>query len=360
MVKSRYSKMDALIDKWHSEGSQDVNILSYLYYTNDLSESELVDRTENLKGNTNYSNTSNEDFISLFKSESFCSLDEKQLKHLFQELHNRYVTEKGYDVTRNVAILSDSTQKAYGYVCSGDDLMFINKHAIDRAKEVEPNKNNFNKTNIGYSLLYVLTHESQHVVQFENSLDFAMGLKQDKNTAFLSALAVIENTNAYVDDLSFALEHRLNYDYHYVEHDANYNAFKKVREMVPENERKGKAFDQYDVFSTKLALRETPSLTGSSYEFIENRIKSMEKFARYEIDFFEKNIGDCSLKEKLLNTVNEFMEIDENGNSLFREKLRKEIGEMVEVSKDAKKRIFMDKKKSKPNQPKDLIQEVIM
>lgn len=353
MASKRYDKINALIRKWEKEG-QDINILRGIYGSCNLEESDLVDRSEDLKHGTNYTNFSQEEFVNLFKADKFSALNKTQLKHLFQELHNRYIKDKGYDVTRNVAVVDDKTVSAYGYVCSGNDLMFINKASIDKAKMVEPEKNNFNKTNIGYSLLYVISHESQHVAQFENSIDYMIGDKKlDSEMAFLAAMTTIENANMAVDDATnnpeFLFNWKSHYDYQFIEHNANYSAFKKAKEMIPDSEKKGKAYNQYDAFTTLLALRDTPSLTRDSKEFIADRVAKMEEFAKYEIEFFEKNTADCPIKQKLLETAHSFIKVDENGNSPFRNKLNREIGEMVDVCKNARMELFKDKKNNKKN-----------
>ena len=367
MANNRYEAMDKLLREWKKSKSQDLSIIKGLYSSSHLEKSPMVDRNEDLKKGTKFSNLNNNEFTSLFDAKKFCSFDEKELKHLFQELHNRYIGEKGFDVTRNVAVVSDRQQSAYGYVCASDDLMFINKYAIDKAKEVDPAKKNFNKDNIGYSLFYIISHESQHVAQFESSIDYALGVKQDKDTEFVAAMTAIEDINMAYDDLhdqqEFLWNWNTHYDYQFIEHNANYSAFQKVRNMLPDNKKKGKSYDQYDEFTTRLAVRDNPPLTKDPKEFIEGRLAKMEEFTKYEIDYFNKHVKNCPMKEKLMATANEFMKVDENGNSPFRDKLRKEIGEMTEVNLAARMRLFKDKKENVTKNSKkveDLEEDVLL
>ena len=347
MTNLRYEKLNELLKHWKQENSQDLNLIKGFYYSCCLDKNDLVDRTEDLKLNTDYSKLSTNQFMELFEASKFSSLDERQLKHLFQELHNRYMKDKGFEVTRNVAVVSDSSQSAYGYVNSSDDLMFINKHAIDKAK-TQDEKNNFNSSNIGYSLFYILSHESQHVAQFEGTIDFALNKKQDEETAFISALMAIEKINMARDDsngeLTYLFNWKLNYDYQFIEHNANFSAFKRAQDMIPKEKQQGKSFDQYNAFATMLALRESPSLIKDPQEFIENRIKKIEDFTNFEIEYFTEKIKDCPMKTKLLETVNSYMKVDENGNSKFRSKLNNEISEMVDVSRTARKNLFEERK----------------
>lgn len=335
IMNKRYDELNKLIKDWHKNGEQDDLILRSLYAQVALDKSNLVDRSEDLKKGTKFSNLSQEDFVSLFKTQSFNNLDKTNIKHLFQELHNRYIKGKGFDVTRDVAVVNDKSTSAYGYVCYSNDLLFINKDAIDKAKNISPEDKNFNKTNLGISLLFIIMHESQHVTQYETAIDFALNKKQDDDKAFLGAMGIIKNTNFLISDKNnddFIKYWQQNYDYRYVEHNANYSAFEKAMEVLPEDQKKGKPFDQYNAFTTLLSLR------SHSYDekFVQDRIAKMEKVALKEIEYFEKGTADCSIKQNVMATVKEFMKVDEKGNSKFRDILHSEISKMAEVSKQAK------------------------
>ena len=351
-MNTRYDKLNNLIKTWYKDKSQDDLIIKSLYNQVALRPNPLVDRTEDLKGKTKYSNLSQEDFTKLFSTNNFMPLDKTDIKHLFQELHNRYMKDKGFEVTRNVAVVDDSKTSAYGYVCYSDDLLYINKHAIDKAKTIEPNQNNFNKTNLGISLMFIIMHESQHVTQYETAIDFALNEKQEKDKAFLGAMGIVKNTNFSISDKNkddFVGYWQRMYDYRYVEHNANYSAFQKAMSALPESEKTGKPFDQYNAFTTLLSLRNRKY----DKEFVKQRVLKMEEVAKKEIEYFEKGTTDCPLKQRVMETVNEYMAIDEKGNSPFRTNLAREITEMAKVSEMAQKNLTTDDKKVSKHLLKD-------
>ena len=341
-MNERYNTIVEQIKKWYNDNTEDKNILQSLFAQAYLRENEIVDRSEDLKKGTKYSNLSNKEFSNLFATKNFNNINKTDIKHLFQELHNRYMHNKGYEPTRNVAVV-DSKDKSldttYGYVCYADDLLFINKSAIDKAKLINPQDKNLNKTNLGISLMFIIMHESQHVTQYETALDYAMGVKQNKDDAFLGAMGVIKNTNFVISDAKndekYINEWQNNYNYRFVEHNANYSAFEKAMKEIPESEKKGFSFDQYNVFTTLLSLR----MYSTSKESIEKRITEMEKVALKEIDYFKKGTKKCPLKDKTLKTVNSYMEKDENGNSRFRDILRNQITKIAEVSAEAQRNV---------------------
>lgn len=355
-MNKRYEKLSNKLLEWFKGKEQDELIIRSLYTQVYLRENTLVDRNEDLKNETKYSNLSNDDFVSLFKTENFTPLEKDELKHLFQELHNRYMTSKGYEVTRNVAVVNDENTSAYGYVCYSDDLLYINKHAIDKTKTTEPTESYFNKNNLGNTLMFIIMHESQHVTQYETTIDFALNSRQSKANAFLGAMGIIKNTNFSISNMNnddYIDEWKNNYDFRYVEHNANYSAFKAADKLIPESEKTGKAFDEYTVFSTLLALRSH----GNDKAFVEKRIKKMEEVAKREIEYFSAGTEDCPIKDEILNTVNAYMEVDENGNSLFRSQLRRQITEMAKASKKAKDNLFYNKQENnKENENNEEIQ----
>ena len=337
-MNKKYENIIKQIKTWTKEGKEDIQILRALYSQAHLEENGLVNRNEDLKKGTKYSNLSNEEFAKLFVPDSFNKMERMDTKHLFQELHNRYMHDKGYEPTRNVAVISNRNTSAFGYVCYADDLLFINKDAIDKAKYVDSTTNKMNKTNLGISLMFIVMHESQHVTQFETALDYAMGVKQNRDDAFLGAMGVIKNTNFEISNNKndkYIDEWRDSYDYRFVEHNANYSAFKKAMKEIPESEKKGASFDQYNVFTSLLSLR----MKETDKQSIEKRLDKMEKIAIKEIDYFNKGAKKCPLKDKTIKTVIDYMKKDENGNSRFRDVMRKQLTEIAKVSAQAQANI---------------------
>lgn len=352
-MNKRYSDMLLKIQSMNKQG-QDENLMQGLYNLIYPQQSGRVDRSEDLKKGTKYSNLSNEKFMDLFGKQVFNYHSDDNIKHLFQELHNRYLTNKGYDVTRNVVVGSDKNHpKALGYVTAMNDMLFINKDAIEKAKLSEI-RNSMNKDNLGLVMNYVITHESQHICQFESAVDFVLGNEQDKETKFLGALTAIEQANIAAAsrkfDLLYVRKWKKNYKNHYIEHNANYSAFKSVNENLTKEQKSTDEYRQFSQYTGILGLRGFPVLS-TPEKFLNKRLNGVEDFTRYEIEYFKKRVADCPLKEEILKTVDEYMKIDEFGNSDFRKNV---FGEMKKMFQSTFSAMIVNPK----NENKDNINQI--
>lgn len=323
------NKYKAAVDKLMSmKGSVDENILKGLYSIANIQENDYIDRRDDLTQGTEFSNLSNEEFMMHFNKNKFNNYTEDKLKHLFQEMHNRYMAKNGYEVTRNVLVKKEPMESAYGFVNPDDDLLFINKSAIDKAKNVSLH-HSLNQNTLGHCMFYVISHESQHVVQIEKILDNVLSKKQNEDDAFLSTLFAIENINFCIDESkdvsTFTDKWLFNYDFQYIEHNANFAAYQNYKQMVSDEYK----LEQTNKFITNISLR-------ADDVKVEERIAQMEKFAKFEIDYFNENVQDCELKQKYMKIINDYMKVDKNGKSKFRSKLEKEIGELVELQQSIK------------------------
>ena len=334
MIK-KYENAVEQIKQWFREGENDENILRALYSVADIQESEYIDRSDVITEKTDFSNFTDEEFMVLFTKRYFNNFKEDRLRHLFQEMHNRYMTKNGYEVTRNVYVKKEPSEPAYGFVNPQDDMLFINKAAIDKAKNAKPNQK-LNQDTIGPCMFFVISHESQHVVQVEKMLDTISQEKQTEDDAFLGALFIMENANFNVDEengmTTFMDAWESHYDFQFIEHNANYSAYQNYKEMVRDEDK----LEQTNDFITAISLR------GQNVS-VEERLAAIERFTKFEIDYFDKNVRDCELKRKYMSIVNDYMKVDEFGNSKFRNKLYEEIGELVEVQQQ----LYEDKPKVK-------------
>lgn len=333
----RYEEINKLIKQWNKDKSQDKNILKGLYNEANLKQNNFVNRSESLKNSTMFSDLSSDEFINMFSGKTFPKLKNNDLTHLLQEAHNRFMNFNNLPITRNVALINDKNCNDDAYVSADDDLLFVNKGFINNTKKITDYDKYLNKDNLGYYLLYVILHESQHIVQFESSIDFALGKEQDKSLAFVSALSIIEDSNFAIseskNDDSFIKFWTANYYNEYIEHDANYESLNIMNKLIPQEKFNTKSLNQYNYYSIYSSFGKIP--TKNTKRFVNNRISKIEDYTKSVISFFNDNIEDCPLKQKLLNTVNSFMDIDENGNSLFRDKLRKELTDMTESFKNS-------------------------
>lgn len=329
-MNKKYKEFQGKIKEWKKQG-YDKNLLQGLFNLSNPIDDDKVDYTNDLKQCTNYSSLTNKQFNSIFLNERFKKLDSEQLKNVFQELHNRYITSNGYEVSRNVVIGEDKNNwSTYGYVSPMNNMLFINKYAIDKEKN-DDDELFLNNKNIGIGLYNIITHESQHICQFESAIDFANGVRKDPKNDFLAAMIIIEHTNASKvveeKDIVYFSNYRENYDYQYTEHDANYKAFKKTKLSFGNDEKFMQDYKNYLGFAGYNSLRGLPFL--STQKFIDKRLDKMEKFVKYEVDYFNKNIKDCSLKEELIRTINKYMDSTNKSESNFRKDLKSEISEIL-------------------------------
>ena len=241
MENKRYKELEAKIQKYAKLG-YDINLLRTLYSQVNLSESTLVDRTEDIKDKTMFSDLTDRELLERYEKKYFNRYTNRELKHLFQESHNRYIKESGLDVTRNVVVKVDSKNPNFlGYVQSAQDLLFMNKGFINSSKEVKDDTQLMNERTIGKVMLSTLLHETKHNIQYEDSIDFALGNKQEVDRAFSGACMIINNTNFALaweeseEEYQRYVKHwKDNYDYHVYEQEANYSANKKMMECYGE------------------------------------------------------------------------------------------------------------------------------
>lgn len=347
-MNERYNKLNEILKQLKETNAEDTNILQALYAQVNLQENELVNREVNLKETTDYSPLSNAKLYGMYNKKVFNSLNSKEMLHLLQETHNRHMKENNLEVTRNAVLLADKElDGVYGYVCCEDDILFINKYMIEKSKFISPDVDFFNKDNVGKIIQFVLLHESTHVVQFENSISLALDEKMKEEKAVSGAATLINNANFFIadslKDWIYPKLWEMKYDFHYMEHEANYTAFKKVESITPEKLKHTPEYQQYIMEAALLGLRFMPAKDGNNEAKIESRVLNIEKYLIEQLNYFASNSQAGDLKDKVVNIIDNFTRIDENGDSKLRTKLKAEITEMVNAFYKANKEYFASK-----------------
>ena len=241
MANTRYEDLEKTLKSWSKKKNYDKDLIKAMYSQIFVPHKDSKALTEDLKKETIFSDFNKTQFLSMFKEEKFNKLTNEEQQHLLQELHNRYMKKRDYDVTRNVAVYSKMSMPRYGAANLANDELFMSKRAINKAMRSNGFKN-LNKHNIGIFCMDTMLKESQRIAQTENTIDLCLGKPLDPDTAFVAALNAIELTNQEKEH--FCLDDRktiAHYERLFLVHNANYTAFKKVRELVPAKERKGKA-----------------------------------------------------------------------------------------------------------------------
>lgn len=330
-MNERYDKLNQKIKEWNKSGKQDEFLLKSLFAQVNLENAPKVNPNKDFNSTT-YNDLSNEKLYMMYESQ-FNNLSTKELQNLIQETHNRFINSHNLDVTRQVVVDSDKEQDGvYGYVSGDTNMLFINKYVIDKAKQCSVHRDNFNAENVGKCVLFTVVHESQHVVQFDNSIKFALHEEQTKEEKFSGAITNITNANFFVadkkNDETYFNQWQAMYDYHFLEHEANYTATKNLENMIDDDYKNGMSYHQYVAETSLLGLRYMPSLTESNNGKIKTRVQKIENYIKKQVAYFDENIKNCPMKSEILKTVNEYMKVDEKGNSELRKRLFKEINEM--------------------------------
>lgn len=346
MENKRYLELSQKINTWFNNGEQDINILRSLYAQSHLQQNELVDRSEDIRKETMFSNLSNEELLARYEKEHFNKYTNRELKHLFQETHNRFIKESGLDVTRNVVVKVNAQEPGMGgYVCSADDILFINKFLINRGKETKDMNKIINEKSIGKVYLDVLLHETKHNIQYEDAIDFALGTKQQKDRAFAGALMIVNNSNFYVahtqNDQMYPTEWQAMYNWHAYEHEANYAAIKRIEKFYDPEKKKTLDYAQFMTLymDASLHFRPDPHNPEKNEKACQERVAKIEQYVLKQMKYFEEGTADCPLKEDILATMKAYTEVDENGNSPLRNRFNKEVRELCNYSVKAQRRI---------------------
>ncbi|MBQ7308458.1 MAG: hypothetical protein IJW82_08055 [Clostridia bacterium] len=332
-MNQRYERMNELLKEWKKTGKQDKNILKALFAQVNLENAPQVKPDDKLITQTMYTDLSDEQLYEMYEKRVFNNLSTKELQNLIQESHNRFMKSNNLDVTRYVVVESDKEKDGvYGFVCSEDNMLFINKYMIDKAKQISINRDNFNADNLGKCMLFTTAHESKHVVQFDNSVRFALNEKMSKDEMFSGAMTGLNNANFFIadekGDETYFMQWEAMYNYHFLEHEANYTATTNVENMISEENKGDMAYHQYLAETSLLGLRYMPSLTESNHGKIKTRVQKIENYIKKQVAYFEENAENCPLKNQMLKVINDYIKVDEKGHSELRTRLYREIQEM--------------------------------
>ena len=360
-MNQRYEKMNELLKEWEKTGKYDKNILKALFAQVNLENAPQVKADDKLTTETMYSGLSNERLYEMYEKKNFNNLSTKELQHLIQEAHNRFIKSNDLDVTRHVIVESDKEKDGvYGYVCSEDNMLFINKYMIDKAKQTSVNRDHFNAENLGKCVLFTAIHESKHVVQFDNSVRFALKENMSKEEMFSGAMTGLNNANFFIadekGDETYFMQWQAMYDYHFLEHEANYTATTNLEKMIDEDNKNGMPYHQYLAETSLLGLRYMPSLTESNHGKIKTRVQKIENYIKKQLAYFEENAQNCPLKNDIIKVINDYIKVDEKGNSDLRTRLFSEIQEMNDNCVNSMKTV-KDMRKGKNRKLMDINEE---
>lgn len=324
-MNDRYKSINQKLKDWKN---QDKNILKTIFeHSNPTTVISKKDTS------TGFQNLPLEDLYKLFDKNFINNMDNDKVSNLLQEVHNRYMKSNNFELSRSVLYGEDAYNNYLGYVTYNDNKLFINKSVFGKIFSKGKNYKALNKENAGLALLNTILHESRHLVQYDSFLKLLLNEPQSEEEKFLGAIAGINNINFNIANSNYDYKYIPNwndmYGYQYLEHDAYYNGLKETQKYAEKYYSDDKNYHKL-LTSLSNKLGKTPSIMPTTDLKIKSQAKHIEKYLKEQIKYFKNGTQDCELKSKILDTVEHFMEVDENGNSLLRNKLTREITEMRE------------------------------
>ena len=329
-MNNRYELINQKLKQWKG---QDKNILKTIYEHSNLDSAVTINNKPTVLINTGFQNLSLDELYKLFDKNSFNKMDQYQIANLFQEVHNRYLNSNGLEPSRNVVFDNDDFNNFWGYVNYGDNMLFMNKSILEKVLNKNNSRKKITKDNVGIAFLNIILHESRHLVQYDSFVKFMLNEPMDEEQKFLGAIAGLNNINFNIANSNYDYKYTPNwnamYGYQYLEHDAYYNGLKLTTEFANKYYANDKNYHKL-LLSLSDKLGKTPSIMPTTQLKIDSQVKHVEKYLKEQIKYFKEGTQDCELKTKMLDTIEDFMKYDENGNSKLKEKLTREITQMRE------------------------------
>ena len=352
MYKSQFAdrKKKAMEVCRNLNGKEDKILLKSIYSIANYQNKFGFDAERRI-GSTIFTPNTDKELMSNFIRDKFSTMGEKQLTNLFQELYNRAVVNNGNE-PRYVVSVKNIEDGIMGFMETYSNALEVNKAMINRFRNNQgTNVRSNNATTAGPMFANVLLHETQHTCQMENILKYACGEltdKEEKARACMSLMkVVVEEVASAKNDKYLATYLERNYWYDFDEHDANMFPMNYIKNMY----EKGNINDR--IYAEVMHSWEEDSL-GFKVDWdnkskvnknFDNRLKNMEDVAKYCIEVFDENVQDGEMKKDIMKTLNEYMAVDEKGDSPFRNRIREDFSNCAQVFFNKEK--YMGKEKNK-------------
>lgn len=286
--------------------------------------------------NNQFSNLTNNELIQKFKKESFNNLSISELNDLFQEVYNKQMEQNNLEkkyICKVSPMLSFSSSLCE-LACVQDDynLIQINENAINKFKNITDEKRVINKNTLGPFMLMTSLHEIGHCIQSENISDFYLNNKQNEKTEFMSAISLMYSSlreYSYNVDNPY-LNGMLENDYEYLmeEHDADMTSINVITQLIEKDNLKNIDFISAlkSFCLSSLSLNENDFIKKDKKKFINERVSEMESKLKSHLDFFDNKIKNSELKERVSNTVNDYLMSDK-----LKKNLQKDLSKIMET-----------------------------
>lgn len=294
---------------------------------------------------TKFSDLTNGELYNKFTKDYFNNASKNNLEHLFQEVYNRQT--KKADCTPkyicNVGKNRKGTEHAIGYLEVASNKLHLNYDIIKKvAKEGLTDGDMFTKETLGPVFLNVIFHETQHNIQNEKMADFILANKQAKHDKAMSAINLVTLYMMAFSNMSMNTELidyvKQAYNFDLNEHDANIAALKGTKEAVDKKEITDKAFlkaaKTFVGYTIKVPTQDLDLVNVNNLTRI--RMQDMRKNIVDMSKIFNKVTKDCPLKIRIMETIKQYVALDEKGNCELYERLRDDFALCQEILKDIK------------------------
>lgn len=339
---------------FENKKDEDLAILKTVYNIANITDaygSSYIDNTA--LNQTRYSHYDDIKLINSFKPEIFNKLEKHELTHLFQEVYNRQTVNHDMEKRYIVSVKGSVEECVNGYIVNCTNELSINHGIINYYKEKDRTSAlpiGKHKENIGFHTLFTLLHETQHSFQYESLLNFI--LKEDvddektrnRNSIFFLKSCLQEACFTYTKDSEkmdylYSLQAliRQNYFSDFSEHDANMAPIKFLNKNLEENKIDDEAFLTAAKERIIKDIHIDECLTEEEiYNALKERIKRMNDYVHDLVCYFKILIKDGAMKSDILNQVENYIKVDENGNSKFKQDLAEDFAMCLNFIKKAK------------------------
>lgn len=318
------------------QGKEDKTLLKAIYSIANYTDKFGQDGKDRI-AHTIFSEKSDSELINCFLKDNFNAMGEKQYRNLFQELYNRATTKNGND-PRYVVSVKNIEDGIMGFMETYTNSLEVNKSMINSFKNRPGNNlHGKNATTVGPMFANVLLHETQHTCQMENIVRYACGELTDKEQKARACMSLMK---VVVDDLAFNSEDKSlqtylekNYWYDFDEHDANMYPMMFIGDMYKKGEIKDRVFAEvmHSWEEDSLGFKVDWNNKSKINKNFDDRLDNMEDVANRCIEIFDKNVQDGELKKDIMQTLSEYMQVDENGDSPFRNRIRNDFNMCAQV-----------------------------
>lgn len=270
---------------------------------------------------TIYSNLDDKSLLKKFDYKSFNKLSKEHLQLLFQEVYNRQTKSNDCEPCYIVDIGPNFNSRsiALGSINPSSNRLCINENALEcsiKAKE-QSALTGYNYKNASYHYLGIISHETQHSIQYQQIYDLLTGQDMsdyDRNQASINIMSyTLRRMTSYSMNRDIRDVMCNTYSIYNNEHNANLVAIKTIKSMIT-NYGATETNTQVLNYFIKECLRITYETDISQH--IKDRTRRMHQYVGDMLKLFKEYISDCPTKDLIVKNVENYI-TSEEGRSQY-------------------------------------------